>query len=361
MTTENVQLKYRSELLEGWSSVSVTMGADKTANGFSMTATRGNASLTKPAITGQPIEVIAGGDVVLTGMIEKYDATLDVSEGGRRLNVSGRSKTGILVKSDAQGSFRGLNTLQIIRKLTEEWGIEIETTLTDWITHDVFTVNTGQKIHEVIHGLLSLQKATATCSANGKLRIFSADQARSQGGVSKAQHVLSARFEADETERFGEYTAKGQDAAFFRGVQASEVIGKSFDLGATGRRIYYPKTEARTGNLKENAERAANRSFGKSRSLNLELSTWRNEAGEIWQPGAKLMCEFDEWELAQELIIDTVTLNQSVEDGTKASLKLVPLEAYKGKAGTASRSGSGATSESGGNNIFKTVITGKKS
>lgn len=368
MTSENVELRYKGGLLSGWSDVTITRGADKTANGFSLTAARGSVSLTKPAITGEPIEVLANGDLVLTGQIEKYSGQLDVQSGGRILNISGRSKTGILVKSDAQGSFRNMNTLQIIRQLVEEWGIEIETTLTDWVTHDYFTVNTGQKIHEVIHGLLSLQQAAASCTEQGKLRIYSSDQAQSQGGASTSRHIISANVEVDDTERFGEYVAKGQSAAIFSGVQASEIVGKGFDLAATGRRIYFPPPEARSNTLRDNAERAANRSFGKSRSVTLEVGTWRNEAGQIWNPGSKLMVDLPEFDLSQELIIDNVELRHSVDNGTTANLRLIPLEAYKGKSGRTGSKGkvrrttsNGKTADTGGENVFKTTITGKSS
>lgn len=343
---ERVEISSGGMRLTGWSEFTFTSGVDKTASSFSMSTTRSPQSLTPPSVTNSQVEVRANGDLLMTGHIEKYDGELDV-EGGRSLTISGRSLTSTIVDSDTTGHFIGLTGIQIIRELVREFGIEVETNISDWRTHPTYTVESGSKVKDAIFHVLRMQKATVTVTPEGRLRIWRSEDRRSQGGVSTGNFIKRASLVIDETKRFSEYQAKGQDSAKFTGIQASEIVGTARDTTSRlRRRIFFPEPESTTEGLREAAEKAARRSFGAAREVTLEVSGWRSESGDFWSPGSSLWVDLPEFDLSREMIIGDVNFRQSVETGTVAELSMKTVESLaegssdSGQRSTAAQRGS---------------------
>lgn len=364
---EDVTLEYGGQVFSGWNEFSFSAAIDSTASSFSFTTTRSPLALIPPSVASEDIQVRANGDLLVTGYAEKYNGQLS-REGGRVLTISGRSKTSSLVDSDATGHFRSMNGLQIIKQLVADFDVEIETNILNWATLPTFTVESGLKVKDAIFHVMRMQQATVSVTPDGKLRLWQESDSQSQGAVSTANYILGASLEIDETKRFSEYIAKGQDSAKFESVQASEIIGKARDeTSRFRRRIFFPEPEVTTPSLRASATKVAERSFGLARSLNLELNGWRDESGAFWSPGNKLLVDLEEYDLHQEMLIQSVTLKKSRERGTLASLAMKPLEsvggtakktARKSRSGTSpSRSSSGAAT-AGDPGIHTTVITG---
>lgn len=84
------------------------------------------------------------------------------------------------------------------------------------------------------------------------------------------------------------------------------------------------------------AEWQARRGAGEGESATVEVTGWRDEAGDIWTPNRLVYVRHPRLFLDQMMVIKSVTLTQDTSEGgtgTRASLTLADPRALGGKAG----------------------------
>ena len=148
--------------LTGWQRVSVTRPLAAIPARFSIEVTEkyptgGDIDLK----AGTPCTVQIGGDLVLTGYVDRYASSISASQ--HTIRVEGRSKSedlvdcSALVPSTSAGSEskEGMQvvdgaTLDIARKLAAPYHVEVQSTAGDGITVPQFNINLGETVWEII-------------------------------------------------------------------------------------------------------------------------------------------------------------------------------------------------------------------
>lgn len=315
--------------LYGWQSFEFTQAINEPAASFSVDSSASPANTLSDEIRQQEMTVKANGDLLITGFVDSYSANGD-PYGGRKVSLSGRSKTADIIDSQTTGTFKNLNGKQIIERLISDFGVSLETDITDWKTHQQLVIPSGSTVMEAVYHALQLQQARASVSRKGNLQIWNADRATNTGAVAVGGGIESYSVTYNDAERFSEFTAKAQDASFFTGKQASEIIGEAQDGTIRHRtRLIYPRGDMDTPKAREAAEREKKRSLEQGFSVNLEVTGWRSSDGEFYEPNKKLFVEIPAENIATELIIKNVSLRQDADSGTTASLTLTSKEALE--------------------------------
>lgn len=310
--------------VSGWTNFSYNASKDAAAPSFSVETTN-NATLDLTLDT--PIEVTSNGDLLLTGFIEQINDTVDV-DSGTVTTISGRSATADIVDGDVEGSFQGLNLLQIIEEVARPFGITVTADDLDWPTFENYTLNTGVKAIGAIHDALQVMPgAAATSTREGGIRIRSANQRNRQGSISTSTGCLAASATLDGTKRISQTTAYSQAGVEFDNSQASSVNGTTNDntFERHRPRIIFPTGPNTTGQDINAARRFMERQFERSVTVNFTVSSWRDESGAFWEPGSIMWVDFEPRGISQDMLLDSVTLLQSVEQGTTAELTFVPI------------------------------------
>lgn len=333
---EEVAITAGSREIGGWEDFRFEQSTDEPAGKFSFQSSKNPANLTEPSVQDGVIQIKANAELLLTGYVEDLDLSID-PQGGRVLNISGRSKAADLIDSSVSGNFRRQNTLQIIEKLAAPFGIEIETDGSQWDDFLTYTPEFGQRVIGAIYNGLQLQQKTLSVTSAGNLRIWDADNRPSQGAIGRG--IERANVKINTTRRFSEYGAYGQDAAWFEGVQASEIAGRAEDAAMRFRpKVFFPDMEMTTPRAKEAANRAAKRGFGKSNQISVTVTGWRNDDGEIWAPNSRVWVDLPEVGSAGDMVIQSVSLSQSLTTGTTADLTMEPLSAHTSDGSGGARS-----------------------
>jgi prophage tail gpP-like protein len=338
--------------------IAVDLAYDEAARSFSakvkhpfldqaalLAALAGSPPCTISTVSGDEPFAPAGGDLLLTGHVEKRAPRLAGDE--KEMTISGRSKTGDAVDSAAEhdkGEFRDKDAKAIIEELASKQGITVENEAT-LKKRKVFRLRPGETIFAAAERLARVDGVTITDTPEGNLKFAQAAKKNHSGEIRDGDngwpHLVDASALHDDSRRFGKVKVSAQAPDGYK-PEDLRVEGEASD-SAAGRqrlRVVIPPEQVAREDARKRAQWHRDRAAGQGTTCEVRLVGWRDAGGTLWTPGWNIYTEIADLGLAQDMTIQKVSLAQS-EEGTFASLSLVDPRAFGGKKGKGGKSGKG--------------------
>lgn len=289
-------------------------------------------------------EGVSGGDLLLTGHVEKRSASVRGDE--KELTISGRSKTGDLVDSShahSTGEMRKKTAKAMVEELTKPFGIKVETDANLPI-RALARLRPNETIFAFAERLARVDRVGLTDTPEGNLKIAGPPSKMHAGGL-----IAGAAWPAisdysgvlDDSKRFKEYKTKAQAPDGYAPPEL-EIEEKAQDQGVSRPRlrVITPPEQIDKDEARKRAKHHRDRAAGKGTTASVTVIGWRDVAGRLWTPGWLVPAMLPEVGIEQVMMIKSVAFKQSA-DKTEATIELVDPRAHGGKGGKGGKSAKG--------------------
>jgi prophage tail gpP-like protein len=275
------------------------------------------------------VEIYIGTDLVMTGTLERIDASL--TEGGRVLTLQGRSLPGVLVDCGIDGAleYSGLALSTIARQICNPFGVSVRAD-NDTNPLDLALAEYGQSAADFLNSLAAPRLLLLNSSYSGQLVIswgrglkdvpIVADLVENKGSV------LSVSASFDDTRLFSVYKAATQFAG------EADIVGQSRDSAI---KVYRPLLLS-VGETDQDPDITARRLRSEANaaalSVSVTLAGWRRPDGLRWaeRQAITLTAPSAMLRTKAKYIVASCTLSLS-ESGQTTALRLAQPETYTGE------------------------------
>lgn len=284
------------------------------------------------------------GEVLLTGHVEKRNPRIAGEE--QELVISGRSKTGDLIDSSAEhktGEFRKKTAADALNELASVHGVKVEAD-TDLKPRDLFRLRPGETVFTAAERWGRAEGFTISDTPQGNLKLAKEAKQRHAGEIRDGDGwpaLVDASATHDDSKRVNKVKVRAQAPDGYAPTQL-RVEGEATDEGGARQRlrVIVPPEAIAQEDARTRARWHRDRAAGEATTCEVKLVGWRDAAGRIWTPGWNVYTEIAALDLAQDMTIQKVRLEQS-DEGTFAKISLVDPRAFGGKKGKGAKSGKG--------------------
>jgi prophage tail gpP-like protein len=341
--SDTLTLTVGGHVLSGWQRVTVTRPLAAIPAAFDLQVTEKFPSTPDIDIkAGAPCTVQIGADLVLTGYVDRYSASISRAE--HTIRVNGRSKSQDLVDCSAvfgdinKPGFQVVNsnTLAIAKGLAAPYSIDVQSSAGDGVTIPQFNINLGESPWDIIDRVTRYSQMLVYDQPDGSIMLAAVGKDSMASGVSIGPqgNCESGQVALSMDGRFSEYEGHltsiltfGTDAGI-----ATPDVGKIVrDEGVPRFRKRYVISEQSVLGVFIVNDRAVwemNRRMGQSYQLDAVVDSWRDSAGKLWQPNMLIPISAPVLKLSDvSYIIASVSYVRD-EYGQHADLRLMPREAF---------------------------------
>jgi len=275
--------------------------------------------------------------LVLTGYID--NPNIKVGNNSNNVAIKGRSKTGDLVDCSAEflpsNSWNKVQFSTIVRDLLLNYDIGLDFISGTAVGKDAsldLSINSGESIFEIIDRISKKLGILPVTNPNGNLELITTGDRRAQDKLIFGRGLKNVSGDFDYSDRFSHYTVRGQRSGDGGGWKKStnEISSNATDevFGSRYRRKIVSLSSKGTLKDAQNQVRwEAQIRAGKSGSVEVALPSWFQSNNEIWEVGTLVYTEIPPLDIAEELLIKDVTLDQN-SGGSSAGLTLVNKDTY---------------------------------
>ena len=337
MPFPKIELEVGGEKIEGWKSLSVSMGMDRAVRAFQLSA----ATRQQTFRPGQACRMLLDGEPVVTGYIDSVRSAY--SKNQHSTAIAGRSKTADLVDCsvprDQWKNIANINIAELANRYATPFGIDVHVhanVLSRLKPIAKYKPDPGVRVFEAIEFLARQAGVLVMDDADGNLVLADAGQAGRVAEALMASQtgwtVLSATVESNFAQRYSEYCLLSKTGVSWTGDNSEEVkhsCTTALDEGVSRFRPLIENAEEAL-NLNQAQDRVlwrANVNAGKSFRVNVSVNGWRNPDGDIWKSNTLLQYRDVGLGVNRELVIVSVDLSVS-ENGVITRLVMSPVSAY---------------------------------
>lgn len=288
---------------------------------------------------GAEVTIHANGDLLLTGFVDKKNPKIDAYRAV--ISVSGRGNSGDLIDCSAKhktGRFEKKDPVQIGNEVAEGIGAKY-TTDQQLEKVEQYQLNPGESIHRLVEKMARQQGMTITETADGNAKITKAGSKRHAGGLIEGRNMLTGQAAHDGSNRHSEYTVRGQ-RPFGHGEDALEIEHVEKDSAVKRHRplVLIQDEDTDKKRTKKRAKNRKNQAAGHALKATITTQGFRDEGGQLWEPGNLVWVESPFLDIAQDMLVESVTYKQNGA-GSIASISLTDPRAYDGEGGKGNKSG----------------------
>ena len=343
---EIVTLTVDGQVLIGWQDVSVDRSQESAEISFNLGAT--NASWSGEAKTlrhGSEVEIrtsAAGGrarpgrgDLLCAGYIAGYGAKYAAKT--KQVTIDGKSKGADAVDchpvKHKTGRFENKTLLDVAKELDEvRCGFK-----TDQQLPKIPKVQRqpGDTIFQTIEREARRLGLLLSGQPDGSINITRAGTKRHAGALVLGESpVQEMDVKLKPGQKYSHYVARGQRA---KGVGKDALRQEETERDPSVKRnrplLIIPEGDWTKKELQTRLrwERLRRASFGTT--ISVKVATWRDEAGELWEPGRLMAIVCEPEDIDGDYTLQTANLRQGGEEGTVAYLTFVDPKAVGGKGG----------------------------
>lgn len=320
--------------IAGWQSVRVTRGIERCPSDFDISLTErfpGQAA----AVVVQPgdaCQVFIGADLVITGYVDKFIAS--IASGQHQLRVTGRGKAQDLVDCSAEwpgGQVPNSTALEIARKLAAVYGITVNGLSGKLIKQ--FNIMFGETAFDIIERICRYSQLLVYDEPDGNIVLTQVGTTRAASGFVEGINVEQAQAVFAMDQRFSEYDTSVMSMALLNDLGVANYIQfKAYDPAVPRHRLRYliveSGDEAGFPVSKARGEWEAARRAGRGNHLTVTTDGWRDSSGILWTPNTLAPLQIPSCKIVkQEWIIADVTY-QMDDNGRHATLTVMPPAAF---------------------------------
>lgn len=334
---DDVSITVNNQTIAGWQKIRVTRSLERIPNDFEIELTEffpGQLS-TITVAPGTPCELKIGGDLVITGYVDRYIIKLE--DGSHNITITGRSKSQDLVDCSAiweGGQISGTSAADVASKLAATYDIIIKVLQgnADMKSIPQFNLMYGETPAEIIDRITKFSALLYYDDTDGNLILSQVGEAAMASGFTEGVNVESSQATFSADQRYANYkvallsisTAGDRgNSGFLReiaedpGARANRTKIIICEAGGQGQQI----TQAR-------GEWERNRRMGRAYQLDVVTDGWRDSDGTLWTPNRLVPVNMPTSKLVDKnYVIGEVTYILD-ENGTTARLTLMPPDAY---------------------------------
>ena len=328
----------------GWQAVRVRRSVEGMPSAFSIELTEKYPAVPQDLVIlpGQVCTVEIGGDLVLTGYI---DRVLPVITGeSHTVQVIGRSACEDLVDCSLiwdSNQISGTSVRDAAEKLSKPYGVTVTAKDGDGRAIPQLNTNLGETPYEVIERLARFSAMLSYDDPTGNLVLAQVGTSRHSSGFTQGVNVLRAAGTFALDQRYSEYHAYllAQVSLGELGTSGNE---KSVVLDPGMQGLKRPDGQKRVRKLaiiseqnfdgqaltEQRAKWEMTRRFGRSQAVRVEADSWRDSEGKLWEPNWRVPVDIPACKVnGIEAVIAEVDYVRD-DRGTRAELMLMPPEAF---------------------------------
>lgn len=333
---DDLYLSLANQKISGWQSIRISRGVERCPSDFDIGLTElYPGELDKVVVApGSPCTVHLGDQLVITGYVDRFTPSFAADR--HSIRVTGRSKCEDLVDCAAEwpgGQINGANALAIAQKLAQPYGITVSSTVHNLPSVVQFNLMLGESAYEVIDRIARFSAVLAYDMPDGNLVLAQVGTENAASGMVEGQNVQEADVQYSADQRYSDYKAF---------IQAVDTF---IDLGNDGNQLWdqpdpnCPRHRemviiAEGGGMGNQvavnqAKWEAARRAGRSKRARVVVDSWRDSAGNLWQPNTLAVVNLPSLKLNETMCIGEVTYQRDGDRGTTAELVLMPPDAFK--------------------------------
>ena len=346
-----VMIVVGSYTLSGWQQVRVMRSIEHFPSSFVLELTeRYPGQPTQIVINpGDPIKVMFGTDVVLTGYVDDYYASITPTE--HQVRITGRSTCLDLLDCSAgerPGQFNNATLVSLAKKLAQPFGITVSAPDGDSAPVPRINTNLVSPAYEVLEHFARWANFILTDDTSGNLVISRVGDETAASGFVQGQNVQEAAVTFSMQDRYTAIEAlfvstdilndppppAGSSAPVFPVIPGAQAFDKSLSKRADGQPRFRPllfvseQAQNSAPIAKQRAQWEMARRVGRSQAVRITADSWRDGAGALWAPNTLAPVSLPALKLNATWLIATVTFIRDAERGTTAELVLMPKAAF---------------------------------
>jgi prophage tail gpP-like protein len=326
----------------GWQSVRLMRSLDTIPANFDIAVTERYP--TSPDIDIKPGDVCKvqiGGDLVLTGYIDRYRAQVDPTT--HTVEIIGRSKSADLVDCAAfigdkdpnkeQYQLPPGNTLSVVKALAAPYGIEVNSTAGDGVAIPKYPISLGETAWELIDRITKYSQVVVYDMPDGSLMMATAGEEAMASGFVQGVNIERAEVDFTMDQRYSIYEGF-QTAVLGLTLDGAANVPPSAiatDTAVTRFRkkiIISEQNDTNGAIIDKRVNWEAARRAGRSTSVLLTCDSWRDTSNNLWTPNHIADVQLPALKIADVAwVIGQVTYIKD-ENGRHAEVLLMPANAF---------------------------------
>lgn len=340
-----LELRVGGQVFTGWTSVSVTRGVERIPSDFDIRATVKQPGELRARIKlGQPLQILIGGHVVLTGYLERI--TQHTAPEQHSVTLIGRGRCCDLVDTAAliDNQQRSNTSVGVLaRELVQPYAGPIQVLTPDGdgdAKNYSYSINLGESPYELIERMARFEGLLCYENADGNLVLSRIGRETHSSGFVEGENIETLELVGTVDERFSVYipvlTSSDTLSGRLPGTSSNPIGGTAAGEPVYDREIdrYRPRVIVSEQNTNETflaRQRCvweAARRRGRSSRVSLSCSSWLDSAGEPWTPNRLATVSFASAGFADvTFVITDVVYRRDGRSGTTAHVTLMPPEA----------------------------------
>lgn len=334
MPNDDVTLLLEGERFFGWKEAHVRRSIESLCGTFSF-ALLDKWAIEQQAIVlhpGQHVKLSIGDDVLVEGYIDRFAGAVGAAQ--RTLTITGRDKTADLVDcspTGVPGSWKNISLDRLALLLASPYGIDVVTETNVGANFTSFALQTGETAFEALTRAAQKRAVLLVSDSEGRLVLTSASSERTFDGLELGFNLKEASVEYDYTERFSDYTVKGQSKTSGTGwtTKAVSIVGEAFDdeVSRFRPRVIKATGGSSTKDCQNQARWEAGIRAAKSVSVRCTVQGVRQSNGVLWPVNRQTNVKIPDLGVQNSMLI--VSLEQSITaSGSVTAFELRRPDAY---------------------------------
>ncbi|MBL5827648.1 phage baseplate assembly protein [Serratia fonticola] len=324
----------------GWDEIRVTRGIERLPSDFSLSLMDyyPGSDEKQLVVPGEVCTVRIGGDLVMTGNIDRWNSV--ISKSRHEVRVTGRGRCRELVDCSAEwpnNVISQANALQIAQKLAKPYGINVSSDIKEMTTVPQFTLNWGESPQEVLSRICRWAAMLFYDLPDGSLYMTRVGTSIAGSGVEQGVNIEDASFSSSMDERYSDYigvsmstNALYSDTGGYSSVTLARAKDREVAKFGYRNRVVVVESTMNVNQLAQSCiDWEMNRRYGRSQQLQVTVDSWRDKNGKLWEPNTLVPIKLPVFGLDDELwLLSEVTFIRNGDEGTKARMVLMPPQAF---------------------------------
>lgn len=336
MAESAIELRIDGQVYAGWEEVAVTRAMDAACGAFSLTVTDRwyEQDMPWPISPGDAAEVRLDGETVITGYVDLSQPSLSATS--HTISVQGRDKSADLVDCSAvhtPDEWHNIDLLRLGNILAAPFGVTVRAVSSVGDPFPLVKLQQGETALEALLRYARMRKLLVMPDGKGALLLTRTGTARASVDLVQGRNILEASGALDWSERFSDYTVKGQNnySANTSGEDEAHVVATAKDPGVLRYRplVIIGDCDSNMASALDRVTWEANTRLGKATSGTITVQGWRQGGtGALWQPNMLVRVRAPWLRLDGEMLIRQVAFKKG-SGGTTTQLEIASPQAYE--------------------------------